>query len=89
MLRKQPEKYKEMVKKDLEASKADIPPGYVMPTAEDAYKTVREESFNMVDWGDSEEEDDFGGSDSEFDEDMEVDDASGVSGSEAEEEDDD
>jgi ubiquitin-conjugating enzyme E2 R len=89
MLRKQPEKYKEMVKKDLEASKADIPDDYVMPTAEDAYKTVREESFNMDDWGDSEEEDDFGGSDSDFDEDMEVDDASGVSGSEAEEEDDD
>ena len=89
MLRKAPEKYKEMVKKDLEASKADIPAGYVMPTAEDAYKTVREESFNMDDWGDSEEEGDFGGSDSEFDEDMEVDDASGVSGSEAEEEDDD
>jgi ubiquitin-conjugating enzyme E2 R len=89
MLRKQPEKYKEMVKKDLDASKADIPAGYVMPTAEDAYKTVREESFNMDDWGDSEEEGDFGGSDSEFDEDMEVDDASGVSGSEAEEEDDD
>jgi ubiquitin-conjugating enzyme E2 R len=88
MLRKQPDKYREMVKKDLEASKADIPDGYIMPTAADAYKTVREESFNMDDWGDSDVEDDFGGSDSEFDEDMEVDDASGSEQDEEEEDED-
>lgn len=88
MLRKQPDQYKDMVKKDLEASKADIPAGYTMPTAADAYKTVKEESFNMDDWGDSDVEDDFGGSDSEFDEDMEVDDVSGASGSEQEDDDD-
>ena len=58
-----------------------------MPTAADAYKTVKEESFNMDDWGDSDVEDDFGGSDSDFeDEDMEVDNASG---SEMEEDEDD
>ncbi|KIW00734.1 uncharacterized protein PV09_07718 [Verruconis gallopava] len=86
MLRKDPEAYKEMVKRDLEASKADIPEGYVMPTAADAYKTVREPSFNMDDWGDSDEEElDFGGSDSDFeDEDMEVDDE--ASGSEGDDE---
>jgi ubiquitin-conjugating enzyme E2 R len=82
LLRNSPEKYKEMVKKDMEASKADIPAGFVMPTAEDAYKTVKEDNFNM-DWDDSDaEEPDFGGSDSEFDEDMEVDDE--ASGSEDE-----
>lgn len=82
MLRNSPEKYKEMVRKDMEASKADIPAGFVMPTAEDAYKTVKEDNFNM-DWDDSDaEEPDFGGSDSEFDEDMEVDDE--ASGSEDE-----
>jgi len=87
MLRKQPEEYKSMVKRDLEASKADIPEGYIMPTAADAYKTVKEPSFNMDDWGDSDEEEfDFGGSDSDFeDEDMEVDDE--ASGSEGEEDD--
>lgn len=84
MLRTSPDKYKEMVKKDLQASKADIPDGYVMPTAEEAYKTVKEVSLNMDDWADSDDEGDFG-SGSDFDEDMEVDAASGLSGSEAEE----
>jgi ubiquitin-conjugating enzyme E2 R len=87
MLRKQPEKYKEMVKKDLEASKADIPKNFVMPTAEEAYMTKKEETYHMDDWGDSDEEPDFGGSDSEFDEDMEVDDE--ASGSDEEEAEDD
>lgn len=83
MLRKEPERYKEMVKKDLEASKADIPKGFVMPTQEEAYATRKEDNFNM-DWDDSDVEDDFGGSDSEFDEDMEVDDE--ASGSDEEDE---
>lgn len=87
MLRKEPEQYKAMVKRDLDASKQDIPADYVMPTAADAYKTVKEPSFNMDDWGDSDEgEMDFGG-DSDFeDEDMEVDDASGSDAEEDEEE---
>lgn len=86
MLRKEPESYKAMVKKDLDASKADIPEGYEMPTAADAYKTVREPSFNMDDWGDSDEEPfDFDDS-SDIDEDMEVDDE--ASGSEGEEDED-
>lgn len=88
MLRTSPEKYKEMIKKDLQASKADIPEGYVMPTAEEAYKTVKEVSLNMDDWADSDDEGDFG-SGSDCDEDMEVDEASGLSGSEAEEEEED
>jgi ubiquitin-conjugating enzyme E2 R len=88
MLRKEPDAYKQMVKRDLEASKADIPEGYEMPTAQDAFKTVREPSFNMDDWGDSDDEGDFDfGNESDFeDEDMEVDDeASGSDGEEDEE----
>lgn len=89
MLRKDPDAYKAMVRRDLEAGKADIPVGFEMPTAESAYKTVREPSFNMDDWGDSDEEGDFGDfeNDSDFqDEDMEVDDeASGDSDGEEEE----
>jgi ubiquitin-conjugating enzyme E2 R len=87
MLRNDPKKYKEMVLKDTEASKADIPEGYEMPTADSAYKTKREDSFNMDDWGDSDVDDDFGdfgGSDSDVDEDMEMD---GVSMSGDEDED--
>jgi ubiquitin-conjugating enzyme E2 R len=84
MLRNQPEKYKEMVKKDLEASKADIPAGYTMPTAEEAYKTHKVDDYNM-DWDDSDaEEADFGSDSDDLDEDMEVDDE--LSGSEDEEE---
>ncbi|KAJ9657603.1 Ubiquitin-conjugating enzyme subunit [Coniosporium apollinis] len=63
MLRKQPEKYKAMVKKDLEASKQDIPAGYSMPKHEDAFRTVRDDEYNM-EWADSDAEDDFGGSES-------------------------
>ncbi|KAF2841417.1 putative ubiquitin conjugating enzyme [Patellaria atrata CBS 101060] len=76
MLRNDIEGYKKMVKKDLEASKEDIPPDYVMPTHHDAFKTVKNDDFNMDDWADSDDEPDFGGSDS--DEDMDHDwDASG------------
>lgn len=65
MLRKEPAKYKEMVKKDLEASKKDIPSGFVMPTHEDAFKTKKEDEY-MMSWEDSDVEDEFGGSDSEM-----------------------
>jgi ubiquitin-conjugating enzyme E2 R len=83
MLRKQPDKYKEMVKKDLDASKADIPAGFTMPTAEEAYRTQKQDDYNM-DWDDSDEEPDFGSDSDDLDEDMEVDDE--ASGSEDEEE---
>jgi ubiquitin-conjugating enzyme E2 R len=89
MLRKQPEKYKEMVKKDLDASKADIPAGYTMPTAEEAYRTKKQDDFNM-DWDDSDaEEADFDSDSDDIDEDMEVDDEASGSEEEDEHEDDD
>ncbi|KAL9091866.1 MAG: hypothetical protein Q9165_004618 [Trypethelium subeluteriae] len=76
MLRKNPEEYKERVKADLEASKRDIPEGYVMPSHDDAFKTKQEEEI-LMSWEDSDEEDDFGGSDSDedmpFDEDEDED----------------
>ena len=71
MLRLQPDKYKERVKKDIEASKLDIPAGFTMPSQHTVYKQEVED--NNFSWSDSEEEDDFGGSDSDaemkFDED--------------------
>ncbi|KAF2181865.1 hypothetical protein K469DRAFT_588610 [Zopfia rhizophila CBS 207.26] len=72
MLRNKPDHYKEMVKKDLETSKQDIPAGYVMPTHETAFKTVKDDGDFEMSWEDSDAES-FGGSDSdmeELDEDM-------------------
>ena len=72
MLRTNPQRYKDRVKLDLEASKKDIPEGFIMPDQHTAYKREVEED-NAFSWSDSEEEDDFGGSDSDaemtFDED--------------------
>ncbi|KAI9672207.1 MAG: hypothetical protein M1831_002021 [Alyxoria varia] len=70
MFRKEPQKYKERVAKDLEQSKADIPPGFTMPKHEDAFKSKKQEEYIMA-WEDSDEEDDFdddfGGSESDVD----------------------
>lgn len=66
MLRNDPAKYKEMVKKDLEASKEDIPAGFVMPTHEAAFQTKKEEDFEMS-WEDSDVED-WGASDTDDEE---------------------
>jgi ubiquitin-conjugating enzyme E2 R len=58
MLRNKPAEYKEMVKKDLELSKQDIPTDFVMPTH----------------WEDSDAESlDFGGSESDEDQEMDSD----------------
>lgn len=85
MLRKDPDKYKQMVGQNVEASKKDIPEGFLMPTHE---STSRPEKLNLIGdedfWVDDEDDEDtFGGSDSdeEMTEDQE-------SGSEDEEEDD-
>lgn len=98
MLRKDPAAYKAKVAQDLEASKQDIPEGYVMPTS-DAWRSreremeEREKQFAMDDWADSDAEDDFEGSDednagdADFDEDMDDDTGSGESGDEGEDED--
>lgn len=64
MLRNNPEQYKEMVKKDLEAAKADIPENYEMPTHESAFMTKKEDEGFDMSWEDSDVES-FGGSDSE------------------------
>ena len=66
MLRDEPEEYKERVKKDVEASKQDVPEGFVMPTHETTKPVT--EKFNDDDfWADSDvdDEDTFGGSDSD------------------------
>jgi ubiquitin-conjugating enzyme E2 R len=67
MLRNDPKQFSVMVQKDLEASKKDIPQGYIMPTHEDAFKTTKEDDY-MMSWEDSDAEEDFG-SDSEIGED--------------------
>lgn len=69
MLRNNPTKYKEMVKRDLDVSKKDIPEGFVMPRHEDVFKQKKKEDDNMgFSWEDSDVEDDFGGSDSDMEE---------------------
>jgi ubiquitin-conjugating enzyme E2 R len=71
MFRDQKDEYKAMVRKDLENSKKDIPPGFVMPTAE-AFSARKEETAAFDDdWADSDAELDFSGSDSDAD-DMET-----------------
>jgi ubiquitin-conjugating enzyme E2 R len=72
MLRKAPEAYRDMVKKDTEASKQDIPVDFVMPTSESAWKRKEEEGDFEMSWEDSDVES-FGGSDSESDFDEEMD----------------
>lgn len=64
-LRGDPEKYKQMVKNDLEASKNDIPAGFVMPKHEDAFRQKKEDDY-IMNWEDSDVEEDWGGSDSEM-----------------------
>lgn len=76
ILRKDPEKYKAIVREDVEESKKDIPEGFVMPTHESTMakkpvdKVMEDDDF----WVDSDQDEDdvFGGSDS--DEDMDFDD---------------
>lgn len=64
MLRNKPEKYKAMVKQDVETSRKDIPKGFVMPTHESTKPPVVEK-FDDAFWADSDAEDSFGGSDSD------------------------
>lgn len=69
MLRNKPDEYKDMVKKDLELSKQDIPAGFVMPTNETAWKKEKDNGDFDMSWEDSDAESlDFGGSESDFDE---------------------
>ena len=74
MLRNKPVEYKDMVKKDLELSKQDIPSDFVMPTHETAWKKKEDEGDFEMSWEDSDVESlDFGGSESDLDEDQEMD----------------
>jgi ubiquitin-conjugating enzyme E2 R len=66
MLRKNPEKYKNVVKEAVEVSKQDIPAGFVMPTHESTSMKVEKEDDRDF-WVDSDGEDDFGGSDTDAD----------------------
>ena len=66
MLRKQPNQFKELVKADVEASKKDVPEGFVMP--ESGVGAVHQPEKHHDDrdfWYDSEEDNDFGGSDTD------------------------
>ncbi|KAL8811105.1 MAG: hypothetical protein Q9223_007599 [Gallowayella weberi] len=71
MLRKDPKGYKERVEKDVEASKKDIPEGFVMPTHESTARKPEKEIDDPNFWVDSGSEDEFGGSDTDEDMDME------------------
>jgi len=67
MFRDRKDEYVEMVRQDLEASKRDIPPDFVMPTA-DAFNARHDEDLAYEDgWADSDAEVDFSGSDSDED----------------------
>ncbi|KAA6412158.1 MAG: ubiquitin conjugating enzyme [Lasallia pustulata] len=64
MLRKQPEEYKRLVKHDVEVSKKDIPAGFVMPTHESTIRQIEKDDDREF-WIDSEEDEEFGGSDTD------------------------
>ena len=75
LLRKDKNQYIQRVKKDLAASKSDIPEGFSMPKHEDAFKTTKEEDEYLMSWEDSDEEPDFdNGSDSDVEADFDAED---------------
>ena len=65
MLRKEPEQYKKLVKEAVEVSKQDIPKGFVMPTHESTSTKKTEKEDDRDFWVDSDEEEGFGGSDTD------------------------
>ena len=73
MLRKDLEAYKKRVKEDVELSKKDIPQDFVMPTSDIPPKKIEKEDDRDF-WVDSDEEEDFGGSDTDNDNSDEADD---------------
>ena len=87
MLRKDFAGYKKRVKEDVEKSKSDIPKGFVMPTHESTSVKAGEVKSDDLDfWVDSDEEDGFGGSDT--DEEVEEDGDDGLPDDEDHEEED-
>ena len=66
LLRKEPEQYAERVRADVEASRADIPDGFEMPTSAAKEKVVvAPEKEDRDFWVDSDDEHGFGGSDTD------------------------
>ena len=64
MLRKDPKEYKRLVKQDVEQSKKDIPEGFVFPE-NDVPSHNMEKHEDRDFWFDSDEEEGFGGSDTD------------------------
>lgn len=65
LLRKEPQVFKKRVKADVEKSKEDIPSGFIMPTHESTARIPEKPVDDREFWVDSDEEDDFGGSDTD------------------------
>ena len=66
MLRTNPSAFKAKVKADVEASKKDVPPDFVMPTHESTVEApvpVKDDDADF--WMDSDQEDELGGSDTD------------------------
>lgn len=89
MLRNKPAEYKEMVNKDLELSKKDIPADFVMPTHETAWRKKEDEGDFEMSWEDSDDLESFGGSESDIDSDQEIDSDSEAADEDAEDDDND
>ena len=64
MLRKDPKEYKRLVKQDVEHSKQDIPEGFVFPENDVPSQHVEKHEDRDF-WFDSDEEEGFGGSDTD------------------------
>ncbi|MCJ1393824.1 hypothetical protein MMC18_006700 [Xylographa bjoerkii] len=64
MLRKNPEEFRKLVKRDVQASKSDIPEGFTMPERDTPIHHV-EKTEDKDFWYDSDQEEDFGGSDTD------------------------
>lgn len=65
MLRRDPAAFKAKVAADVEKSREEIPKGFVMPTHESTAKRPEKMVDDREFWVDSDEEDDFGGSDTD------------------------
>ena len=65
MLRKDPQSFRKKARADVEKSKDDIPAGFVMPTHESTAKIPEKPVDDREFWVDSDDEDEFGGSDTD------------------------
>lgn len=65
MLRDSPKEYEKRVAEDVEASKADLPAGFIIPSGDTATKAQAMKDDDGDFWVDSDAELDFGGSDTD------------------------